>query len=151
MGRKDGELSRLERAYRQWRGMLLRFASVMVGDCVLAEDVVQDAFVRVMRSGARFDSTKAFKTYLLRSVRSAAVDILRKKPASQLPTTAATTPDFVSDLLSALPQQQREVVVLRIWGKMTFRDIAETLGVPLGTVLSRMRYAMMRLRRLVSE
>jgi len=129
----------------------LRFASVMVGDCVLAEDVVQDAFVRVMRSGARFDSTKAFKTYLLRSVRSAAVDILRKKTASQLPTTAATTPDFVSDLLSALPQQQREVVVLRIWGKMTFRDIAETLGVPLGTVLSRMRYAMMRLRRLVSE
>ena len=131
----------------------MRFARALLRDEQAAEDAVQEGFLRVMRSGSSFQSTSALRLYLVRSVRSAAVDMLRKKsPAPDAVTPPISgPPEYVLDMLSALPDEQKEVVVMRIWGGMKFSEIAETLGVPLGTVLSRMRYAMMRLRRLVSE
>lgn len=133
---------------------MLGVARAYLRDDSAAEDAVQEGFLKALKTGVAFEDTPAMRRYLLCSVRSAAVDILRrgKNRQTSSPQTPIQTPSYhLHDLLSALPKEQKEVVILRIWGGMSFREIAETLGLPLGTVLSRMRYALLRLRKLVSE
>jgi RNA polymerase sigma-70 factor (ECF subfamily) len=60
-----------------------------------------------------------------------------------------TCPDIgviVQSLLHSLPEEQREMIVLRIWGKMTFEEAAETVGIPLKTAASRYRIGLLKLR-----
>ncbi len=111
-----------------------------------AEDVVQDVFVRLAAGDVRPDRAKA---WLVRSVRNAALNRLRsrRRRDARQAHVAASRPDWFDaqpgDLLDAraaqsaiarLPQPLREVVILRIWADMTFREIAEALSRPTSTV-----------------
>ena len=145
------------------------------GDPHGAEDLVQEAFLRAYRALDRFDPRFSLSTWLARIALNAARDQGRKARVRQdaLPRVAHAeaarqehgggddvAPDVaaerreaqvrVGEALAELPDEQREVVVLSVYGGLTHAEIAATLEQPLGTVKSRMRAGLGRLRRLVA-
>lgn len=128
-----------------------------------AEDVVQDAFVRFWRRQRHIPGEPV--ALLLTSIRRAACDLARRDSRRAAreerlePNGGADESLFEASLddddrrraieaaLQRLPAEQREVLVLKIWGELTFVQIAEKLGVPLNTAASRYRYALGALRQ----
>ncbi|MFO0898855.1 MAG: sigma-70 family RNA polymerase sigma factor [Pirellulales bacterium] len=130
-----------------------------------AEDAVQEAFVRFWRSRDRAHDPLA---YLYACVKRAALERLRGEARRKRREAAAAAlesqePWFADPLegqerraaieaaLAQLPAEQREVLVLKLWGELTFAQIAEALGVPANTAASRYRYALARLRAQLAE
>ncbi len=124
-----------------------------------AEDVVQDVFLRLITARTAPANPRA---WLFRAVRNAAISRLRSQKRRD--AREAGPPDgrsswFESNVgdridaaaaqrvLAALPEDQREVVVLRIWGELTLREIAELLDEPVSTVFSRYQAALTAIRR----
>jgi RNA polymerase sigma factor (sigma-70 family) len=132
-------------------------------DMGLAEDVVQEVFLRMASEKTTPANVPA---WLFRSVRNAAITQLRARQRrrqhegnrmAQGPTWFDPKPDesldpaLVQRALEGLPQEQREIVVLKIWGKMTLRDIAEIVDQPMATVYSRYRSALDCLRKTMEK
>jgi RNA polymerase sigma-70 factor (ECF subfamily) len=162
-----------EIVYDRHGGAAYSLAYRIVGDRGVAEDVAQEAFLSVWRSGARFDRTRgSVRTWLLGVVRNRAIDVLRRDagraPAISLeldsvpeqesraePTDAEAlrrdTAREVRGVLSELPEDQVKVVQLAYFGGLTHSEIAEVLGMPLGTVKGRMRLAMDKMRAKLAE
>ncbi len=133
-----------------------------------ALDAVQDGFVNVLSHLGRFRGQCSFRTWLLRIVSNAALDIGRSKqrrdsrfsaPAEEFHETfdPRSTPldhgleradlrDKLDDALAALPAVQRQTFVLHVDGDLSYREVAEVLGISIGTVMSRLFYARQRLR-----
>lgn len=127
-----------------------------------AEDVVQEAFVRFWRHQRALGGEP--QALLFTSVRRAATDLARRNSRRSAREERAdgglesTAPIFESPLegddrreaieaaLRVLPAEQREVLVLKIWGELTFEQIAAQLGIPPNTAASRYRYALAALR-----
>ncbi len=123
-----------------------------------AEDVVHDAFLEIWKRSATYDSTRAsVKGWILLIVRSRSLD--RKKSSAFRPTTSVDEVDIaachefpdadaprVLSILSSLPSPQREVIELGYFEGLSSSEIAERLGVPIGTVKSRVAAALGRLR-----
>ncbi len=124
-----------------------------------AEDVVQDVFVRLMCQRKVPANPKA---WLFRCVRNAAISRLRSRSRrrqhhERLAASAATMfrPDpaaaidavAAEEALTELPRELREVVVLRIWGRMKLREIAEITGRPVSTLMSRYQSALEKIRQ----
>jgi RNA polymerase sigma-70 factor, ECF subfamily len=140
----------------------------ILGDRSLAEELVQDVFLKVWRSSGNFDPSRAsFSTWLYRVTRSAAIDLYRKRahkvhPVSERESYLATVRDpsegpqevvdeswlswRVSRALEALDAPHREVIELAYFGGLSQREISERTGVPLGTVKSRTASAFKSLR-----
>ncbi len=124
-----------------------------------AEDVVQEAFIGLMTSGAAPIDAKA---WLFRAVRNAALNRLRAdrrrerhEAESRTPrarwfdpgSSDLLAPAVVQAALAALPLEQREVIVLRVWAQMTLDQVGELLDQPLSTLASRYRAGLAALRR----
>jgi RNA polymerase sigma-70 factor, ECF subfamily len=124
-----------------------------------AEDVLQEAFVRFWRHQRKVPGDPV--ALVLTSIRRAATDLARANQRRALRETAALEPQepffepnssdderrqAIEDALRRLPPEQREVLVLKIWGERTFDEIGETLGVSPNTAASRYRYALASLR-----
>lgn len=124
----------------------------------LAEDVVQDAFMSLAAQPGAPDNVRA---WLLKTVRNAALNQLRarrRRRGHERDATAGRSawferhPDDLLDAataqaaLAALPAEQREVVVLRIWGGMTLNETSEILALPVSTLWSRYQAALAALR-----
>ena len=147
--------------YRDAGASLYRLALAICGDAPTAEDVVQEAFVRVWRRRARMHDSSRLTGYLYRTVRNLARDHRRRLESQGKalegvanllrPAENAEGPDVerITQSLFALPTEQREVVFLRVYEGLSFKDVAERTGAPAGTVHSRFRYAMERLRTLL--
>lgn len=146
--------------YRRCAGGVYRLALSITLAPDVAEDVVQEAFCRVQERLGQLGEREALDGYLFRTARNLACDRLRglaRAPGElsevalvQSPAAAAEAVEEaarVSRALGELPQEQREVVVLRVYEGFSFPRIAELTDVPLGTVHSRFRYALERLRR----
>jgi RNA polymerase sigma-70 factor, ECF subfamily len=135
--------------------------------------VTQEAFLSVWRSGALFDRARgSVRTWLLGVVRNRAIDVLRRE-AGRAPTVSLdleTVPEQesrfeptdaealrraagreVRGALAALPDDQVKVVQLAYFGGLSHSEIAEVLGMPLGTVKGRMRLAMEKMRATLAE
>lgn len=125
-----------------------------------AEDVVQSAIVNLCKSlqpereipiswiyrAIRHRALDQIKSKKRRAAREeTAADILYEQRMFE-PVTGETLSDEVERALSKLPEDQKEVVIMKVWGDLTFREIAEALDVPANTAASRYRYAMDRLR-----
>ncbi len=169
--RKDA--SAFEIVFDRHGGAAYSLAYRIVGDRGLAEDVAQEAFLSVWRSGARFDRARgSVRTWLLGVVRNRAIDALRRDagraPAvsleldtvpeqeSRFERTDAEalrheTASEVRSALSELPADQVRVVQLAYFGGLTHVEIAQVLGMPLGTVKGRMRLAMDKMRANLAE
>jgi RNA polymerase sigma-70 factor (ECF subfamily) len=142
----------------------------ILGDDARAQDVTQDVFLRVWRNPSRFDARRGeLGSYLRLMARSRALDLWRENQAAgrardrlenvvalETETRADERPGAVMErdedrsrvreALRALPQPQREALVLAYWGGMTADEIARRAGVPLGTAKSRIRLGMAKLR-----
>ncbi len=148
------------------QGFLAELVLRQTGDRAGVEDLVQETFLRAYRSLDRFDPRFALSTWLARIAQNAARDQGRRRgvreagalrlseaPASPTPLEAAARREAaaqVREALATLPGEQREVVVLSVWAGLTQREIAEACELPLGTVKSRMRAALGKLRELVA-
>ena len=157
-----GEL--YDRFGRPAYGLALR----ILRDEALAEDAVQEAFVSVWRTAARFVPERArAATWILTLVHRRAVDLVRREehrraePLESAPEPAGASTEEsawlrlegerVRAALRKLPDQQRETIELAYFGGFTQSELADRLGQPLGTIKSRMFAGLTRLRELLSE
>lgn len=168
-GLAAGRLEALETLYDRYRTLAFGIARRITADDVLAEDVVQDAFLGAWRSADRYLPDRgSVRTWLLSIVHHRAIDAVRRRRAvAELPADDETirTPDVLTRpdvwgevsgrldrgtvvaALATLPDAQREAVELAYFGGLTQTEIAARTGVPLGTVKGRVRLALVALRR----
>jgi RNA polymerase sigma-70 factor (ECF subfamily) len=162
----DDALAQLyDRYARPAYGLALR----ILRDPALAQDAVQDAFLAVWRTAAAFDPERGrAQTWLLTLVHRRTVDVVRREQRrradplpEQLPEPVEGGTDDAADLrerrrrvqaaLARLADDQRQALELAYYGGLSQSELAERLGVPLGTVKSRMYVALARLRELLDE
>lgn len=141
---------------------ILRTVRAIVGDAD-AEDVTQDAFVNAYRRFHRYDPSRPVGAWLHRIAVNGAISHLRRRrlaalfalrrPAEEAidPADASLSRILVRRALERLAPDQRAAVVLRYYHDYSYRDIAYVLGVPEGTVGSRLTLAVRRLRRVLGE
>lgn len=167
MGRlAAGDLEALEGLYERHATMAYSIALRITADPTAAEDAVQEAFLGVWRSAEHYeDGRGTIRTWLLSIVRHRAIDLVRRRrPVAELPESdgplpaALVLPDVWSEVssrldhgairaaLDGIPAVQRESIELAYFGGLTQVEIAGRMGVPLGTVKSRMRLGLLALR-----
>jgi RNA polymerase sigma factor (sigma-70 family) len=163
-GDEDALAELYDRFGRVAYGLALR----IVRDPTLAEDAVQEGFLTVWRSAARFVAERAkASTWILTIVHRRAVDTVRREQprrAEPLETAPHATGDDteeqawlrlqrtrVQEALRRLPDQQREALELAYYGGFTQSELADRLGEPLGTIKSRMFTGLSRLREILAE
>ncbi len=163
--------------FQRYKGPIYAFLVRHCQNRDTAADLAQDVFTRLIKSASSFQHQSKFSTWIYTIARNAAVDNSRKarhrRHASleesrdadgprlgdkiagdgPEPDRSVTADRLRGDLVNAidkLPEDQREVFVLREYNGMPFQDIAEVVGAKVGTVKSRMRYALESLRRELS-
>jgi RNA polymerase sigma-70 factor (ECF subfamily) len=166
---------------RRHQGPLFNFALRYLRSSPVAEEVVQDAFVRVVQNAAEFKHEARFSTWLYTIARNLCIDQTRKRALRRHPsldeprkaeerdgpTLGEQTADGkasveravvsleirerVAAAIDALPEEQREVFLMREVSNLPFKEIAGIVGVSENTVKSRMRYALERLQEALSE
>lgn len=166
---KQGQVSGLsalvERHHKPLIGYLFRMTG---GDRPLAEDLAQETFLRSVRAIQQYQYPRPFKPWLYRIATNLARDHYRSAntryaagPSDE--ETVSEGPLLEDDALEqdelrqvvtalhALPDHQREIVVLRYYQELSLNEISETLAVPLGTVKSRLSVGLRRLRDLMEK
>ncbi|MEX2555687.1 MAG: SigE family RNA polymerase sigma factor [Actinomycetota bacterium] len=137
---------------------LLRFAYFLTGERAAAEDLVQDTFVRLYGADRRIEEA-GFTAYARRTMVNLRRSMFRRRAperralATQLePSHADPEPtDHVWRAILKLPRQQRACVALRFYEDLTEQEIADTLGVTIGTIKKQMHRAMNSLRQALGE
>lgn len=148
---------------------LVRYAAHRLGNIHDAEDVVQEVFVRAYTERVKCQAVARTGPYLYRMVANACTDSIRRRRGcmasiediepeelcsnERIPSEAATVNEETrraEELLQLLPENQAEVIRLRVFGELRLREIAETVGCPVDTVNSRLRYGFKKLRQIVS-
>jgi RNA polymerase sigma-70 factor (ECF subfamily) len=164
---RDGDARAFEVVFDRHGGVAFSLAYRMCGRRTMAEDVVQEAFLSLWRSGARYDRTRgSVRTWVLSAVHNRAIDALRRSlvrdsrnvadegiaerlPAAERTETQVAQRDEarqVRGALGELPFEQRHVIELAYFGGFTHVEIAELLGLPVGTVKGRMRLGLTKMR-----
>jgi RNA polymerase sigma factor (sigma-70 family) len=136
-----------------------RLAGYLLGDSTEAQDAVQDALTRSWQAFATLRDQERFEPWFDRILVNICRDRLRKRRGVRIeeldedlsvftddPFKAAIARNEVASLLHVLNPDQRVVVALRFWRDLSLQQIADLLGVPLGTVQSRLHYALRALR-----
>lgn len=171
VGRKDPEA--FEVLYDRHGGAAYSLAYRIVGEPAAAEEVTQEAFISVWRSGERFDATRgSVRSWLLSVVRNRAIDFLRsragkapkldfddeaaleQRPAAERTEEEALRRETASELRGAigkLPDPQSKVIELAYFGGFSHSEIAEILSLPMGTVKGRMRLGLEKIRGELAE
>jgi RNA polymerase sigma-70 factor (ECF subfamily) len=170
-----GNQSSLEKLIHRHKNRIFAYILMIVKEKELAEDLFQDTFIKVIntiRSGSYKEEGK-FIQWAMRIAHNLIIDHFRK--SKRIPTIE-NRDDFdifekvripvesieeriiteqihkdVKKLIDYLPKEQREVLIMRHYGDMSFKDIAEVTNVSINTALGRMRYALINLRKLVDE
>ena len=174
-----GDAAAMETLHLRYRQGVYSWLLRMTGDAAEAEDIYQDVWLKVIRSSSNYRSGN-FRAWLWQIVRNKTTDRIRKKSPSlvldalvcaagegehtvvdQLSDDAAADAlmqieeserkSAVCDAIDALPAAQREIVLLRINGELSFKEIADMLAAPIGTVLARMHNAVKNLKSVLAE
>ena len=147
-GARAGSASDLEALFRAYWPRAFRAAYLVVHDSAAAEDIAQEAFLAAVRSLDRFDRRRPFGPWLHRIVVNRAIDharsrVLRREAELDerhpAPAVEAELDGSIIAALRGLPPEHRAVIVLRHLLEYTPGEIAELLGLPRGTVNSRLR------------
>lgn len=169
---KNGDISGLETLIANHQIKALRTAYLIVQDEFLAEDIVQDTFLRIYHNIQRFDRNAPFEPYLLRSVVNAALNTLHRR-SKELPLEVDSDLDSVTELVSqaasiesqveyadlkhqiacaiaALSPRQRAVIVQRYYLGMNEKEMASALEITPGTIKWLLNAGKKRLRNLLS-
>jgi RNA polymerase sigma-70 factor (ECF subfamily) len=164
---REGDARAFEVIFDRHSGAAFSLAYRMCGRRAIAEDVVQEAFLSLWRSGARYDGTRgSVRSWVLGVVHNRAIDALRRGVvregrdvgdeglAERLAAPERTDVEVgrreearaVRSALGGLPVDQRRVIELAYFGGFTHSQIAEMLGLPVGTVKGRMRLGLSKMR-----
>lgn len=143
--------------YARYGRRLYGFGMQLLGDAGMAEELVQETFVRLWRGARRFDRSRgSVRTYVFTIARRVAVD-LRRRPAARPLDTSAEQPEGevdpeqfdqlllrleIRDAMTSLSDKHREALELQYERDLTQRQVSERLGVPLGTVKTRTYHAL---------
>jgi RNA polymerase sigma-70 factor (ECF subfamily) len=159
-----GDAGAFEELYLRYEAPLFGYVLGMVREREEAEDVLQETFLKIMRSLGRYREQGSFRSWLYTVASNLCRDHLRKRSrheqlARERLQVGSSAPDpeavfersessqLLSRLVDELPDEQREVVLLRVRSDLSFREIARLQGCPLGTALGRMHLAVKKLRR----
>ncbi len=170
-----GQSAALDELFRRYRQAAFRVAYRLLGNEADALDAVQEGFVKALTHLAGFQGRSSFKTWLLRVVSNAALDLGRqrgRREALSLEAAQAGEPTDASlqttdesgrgleraDLrvlleraLATLSEAQRQTFVLYADAGLSYREVAEVMGTSIGTVMSRLYYARQKLRAYLAE
>jgi len=159
MDRTEGNRAEIERLYRQHGPALLLFASAITGERSRAQDAVHQVFLKLIANG-NLSRAQDKKAYLFACIRNAVLNerkFQERHEPLEFDSAWFSPPDkdIVGErnlrrALATLPEDQREIVVLHIWGDLTFSQIADLLGINSNTTASRYRYALEKLRDAMS-
>jgi RNA polymerase sigma-70 factor (ECF subfamily) len=165
---REGNPNAFEAIYYRHGGAVYSLAYRIAGDRSVAEDITQEAFLSIWRSGGRYDRERgSVRTWVLGIVHHRAIDALRRNTVHDRRRVSAEgieehheAPDRTDvevarrdearelrEALQTLPAQQLEVVRLAYFGGFTHRQIAQMLDQPIGTVKGRMRLGLEKMRR----
>jgi RNA polymerase sigma-70 factor (ECF subfamily) len=153
----------IERLYDEHAPALFAFLLNLLRNEADTYDVMQELFLKLGRRPALLEGVRDERGFMLRLAHNAAIDLIRRRDArernyGQLAreqiSLFAKSPDpdeqifreKLAEALGELPPEQRAVVHLKLWEKLTFEAIAETLEIPLNTAASRYRYGLDKLR-----
>ena len=171
-----GDQSSIEILINRHRKKIYTYILMVVKDKYLAEDIFQDTFIKVIKSlrEGRYKDNGRFLSWVIRISHNLMIDHFRKeKQLNTISNDSYETDIFnsrkfaertieeemvhlqitkdVRRLIQELPDDQREVVVLRHFCGLSFKEIADQTDVSINTALGRMRYALINLRRLIKE
>jgi RNA polymerase sigma-70 factor (ECF subfamily) len=172
-----GERTALDELFRRYRQPAYRVAFRLLGNEADALDAVQEGFVKALTHLQGFEGRSSFKTWLLRVVSNAALDLGRQRgrretlsldaaqarevgsgaDANLLTHDAAASGleradlrALLDDALATLSAAQRQTFVLHVDAELSYREVADALGISIGTVMSRLFYARQKLRAYLS-
>ncbi len=171
---RGGDREATNELARRYRAPAFRFALQLTGNRADAQDVAQESILRFVETIDRFDDRRPIQPWLFRIVRNKAFDLGRRQRVRRaesldelldrgvpepIGTTASPSTRLeqselrrrVWSALRSLPDKQREILVLREYQDLAYSEIAEVLGVPTGTVMSRLHRARTALRELLLE
>jgi len=168
-----GDRHALDELFNRHREPAFRVAYRLLGQEADALDAVQEAFVKVILHLDGFERRSSFKTWLLRVVSNAALDLARKRSrrgplpenedcgevdsglmVQDDPARGMENADLRKALdkaLAEIPDVQRQTLILHVEGDLSYKEVAEVLGISIGTVMSRLFYARQRLKMALSE
>ena len=170
----DGEESVLEELLRRHKSKIYTSIYLLVKDQYLAEDIFQDTFIKVINTlrGGRYNEEGKFLPWVMRIAHNLVIDYFRKEKRTPIITSADGTDvlnliqiyeesveermlreQSYTDLratIQLLPDEQKEVLIMRHYAGLSFKDIAELTDVSINTALGRMRYALSNLRKLMN-
>ncbi len=166
----DGDRAALDELFRRYRLAAYRVAYRLLGNEADALDAVQEGFVKALTHLHGFQGRSSFKTWLLRVVSNASLDLGRQRgrrealsldaaPADEASSSRLLTADeagrgleradlrmLLEQALGTLSDAQRQTFVLHADAGLSYREVADTLGISIGTVMSRLFYARQKLR-----
>lgn len=161
---ENKQLTRLAELMQSERNDLFRYACYRLGSASEAEDMVQDIYLRLSKQSARLAEIEDLKGYVYRSLTNSCTSMLRSRrkftstdALDTLSSDDLAPKDFehefrlIERLLALLPDEQSEVIRLRIYGGRQFSEIASICDIPLTTAKSRFRYGIDKLREALTE
>jgi RNA polymerase sigma-70 factor (ECF subfamily) len=169
-----GQKRALEVLINRYKDKVYTSVYMLVKDKYLAEDIFQDAFLKMIKTikEGRYAEQGKFLPWAIRVAHNLCMDHFRRTRQQVLVTLPdgqdisnlfgagdmvadgiikRQTHDSVRKLVEELPEEQREVIVLRIYSDLSFKEISEMTGVSINTALGRMRYALINLRKFIAE
>ena len=172
----NGDNASFERLLNRYKNRVYGFVYSKVNNASLADDIFQDTFIKVVKTlqAGNYKEEGRFLSWVLRIAHNLVVDHYRK--TNRMPTYESSnhTFDIMSNLsetemnvefqlienqihkdlealIDELPHNQKEVLQMRLYQDMSFKDIAYNTGVSINTALGRMRYAVINLRKIIEE
>jgi RNA polymerase sigma-70 factor (ECF subfamily) len=171
-----GDQSAIETLIHRHRSKVFTYILLTIKNHQLAEDLFQDTFIKVIQSlkGGKYKDNGRFLSWVIRIAHNLIIDHFRKEKQLQSVSNDDTDVDLFNNrdlsdqnieqvivssqiqaeirlLINELPDDQREVVLLRHYGELSFKEIAEQTHVSINTALGRMRYALINLRKMIRE
>jgi RNA polymerase sigma-70 factor (ECF subfamily) len=171
---RNGDAAAFDNLFRAWKDPIYGYVLRMVSDEALAHDVTQEVFLRVMRAAKSYDHRGRLRQWLFTIASNLVMDharrvkrrreVLTEEPVEIAQSRLAQSTEFSLEGFSAgelretlqaavdnLPAEQRSVLLLRQYGELSFKEIASLEGCSINTALSRMRYALGNLKKILSE
>jgi RNA polymerase sigma-70 factor (ECF subfamily) len=171
----QGNEACLEQLLKRHQRSIFSAIYLLVKNRALAEDIFQETFIKIihtLRLG-NYNEEGKFGPWAVRIGRNLTIDYIRKQKRNLTITDSDgndilsyiqiaeesredkliqyQTEQNIKELVKRLPDEQREVLIMRHWGDMSFKDIADKTGVSINTALGRMRYALSNLRKMMDQ
>lgn len=170
-GQEDAFASLLNR----YKSKVYTTIYLIVKDTYIAEDLTQDTFIKAVETlkSGKYNEEGKFLPWIIRIAHNLAIDYFRREKrypsivfedgssvfnsldfsedSVESLTIRRETHEYLRELIKRLPEQQREVLIMRHYEDMSFQDIADATGVSINTALGRMRYALINLRKMMSK